>query len=65
MNHEHLGLEPASPASQSTPPAEPAREPYATPRLTNYGRFQHITGTTTPPSPNLADDDAIFDGGAL
>ena len=40
MNHEQNALETVA------APSKPAREAYETPRLTSYGRFQHITGQT-------------------
>ena len=57
MNHELNDLEPSQP---NTSPSPAAREPYATPRLTNYGRFQHITGTIPA---SVADDEAVFADG--
>lgn len=61
MNQEHNGLDlgtgDARPAQRSTSPA--TREPYATPRLTSYGRFQHVTGASLQGTNN----EEVIEGG--
>ena len=65
MNHETNSLESGAPsAAPNTPrPAQPAREPYTTPRLSNFGRFQHLTAATSLQGTNP--DEAVFDDGEI
>jgi len=62
MNHE-LNLEPGTSAAGHTQPLTAplasAREPYSAPRLTSYGRFQHITGASLQGT----SDEAVVDSG--